>query len=161
MEFRLGPIAGVVVRPLPMHRDDRGWLVELFRNDEFPADLHPAMGYLSESHPGITRGPHEHRHQTDVFVFLGTSEFRIFLWDPRAASPTQGCKQEVDVAAGLATLVIIPCGIVHGYRNLGASAGWVLNFPNRLYCGENRTEAVDEIRHEDDPQSIYRIPSYP
>jgi dTDP-4-dehydrorhamnose 3,5-epimerase len=53
--------------------------------------------------------------------------------------------------------VIVPKGVVHAYRNVGSVAGIVINCPNRLYLGEGRREPVDEIRHEDDPDTIFRI----
>jgi dTDP-4-dehydrorhamnose 3,5-epimerase len=40
---------------------------------------------------------------------------------------------------------------------VGQQPGLVINCPNRLYMGEARREPVDEIRHEDDPQTIYRM----
>jgi dTDP-4-dehydrorhamnose 3,5-epimerase len=33
----------------------------------------------------------------------------------------------------------------------------VINCPNRLFMGEGKKEEIDEIRHEDDPDTIYRI----
>ena len=35
--FREGPIEGVIFRPLAPHNDHRGWLIELYREDEVPA----------------------------------------------------------------------------------------------------------------------------
>ena len=75
--FERGVIQGVQVRPLKKHRDDRGWLMELFRADEIDSDMMPAMSYVSETLPGVTRGPHEHVKQTDYFCFLGPSTFRL------------------------------------------------------------------------------------
>lgn len=157
MEFRLGTVGDVVVRCLPRHEDERGWLAELFRSDELPSDLRPEMAYLSESRPGIRRGPHEHREQTDVFVFLGTAPFRLYLWDARPNSASFRVFQQLDLPASQLMLAIVPPGVVHAYRNVGASPGWVLNFPNRLYRGPCRRFEVDEIRHEEDPASPYRI----
>ena len=37
------------------------------------------------------------------------------------------------------------------------TVGVVINFPNRLYMGAGRREEVDEIRHEDDPETIFRL----
>ena len=52
--------------------------------------------------------------------------------------------------------VIIPPGVVQGYRNISATGrGMVLNFPNRLYRGWGRKEEVDEIRHEDEKESPF------
>jgi dTDP-4-dehydrorhamnose 3,5-epimerase len=40
---------------------------------------------------------------------------------------------------------------------VGDAPGLVVNLPNRLYMGEGRREPVDEIRHEDDPDTVYRM----
>ena len=61
--FRSGPITGVIWKPLQKYGDERGWLCEMFRNDELPSELRPQMAYLSETLPGVCRGPHEHREQ--------------------------------------------------------------------------------------------------
>jgi dTDP-4-dehydrorhamnose 3,5-epimerase len=46
---------------------------------------------------------------------------------------------------------------VHAYQNIGAVDGIVINCPNRLYRGQGRREQVDEIRHEDDPNTPFRM----
>jgi dTDP-4-dehydrorhamnose 3,5-epimerase len=53
--------------------------------------------------------------------------------------------------------VIVPPGVVHGYKNIGDKPGWVFNAPNRLYAGRGKQEPVDEIRHEDEDGSPFRI----
>jgi dTDP-4-dehydrorhamnose 3,5-epimerase len=53
--------------------------------------------------------------------------------------------------------VIIPAGVVHAYKNVGTTDGIVINCPNRLYMGQGKREEIDEIRHEDDPETVYRI----
>lgn len=154
---------GVVVKELRRYEDDRGWLAELFRHDELDGGLHPAMVYVSETLPGVARGPHEHREQTDIFCFLGTSEFKVYLWDNRGnnrgdnrEASNAEADREVRVApAGKVTMVIVPPGVVHAYRNTGAAPGLVLNAPNRLFKGDGKAGEVDEIRYEDDPGSAY------
>ena len=46
-EFKRGPVEGAVVRDLRKFADGRGWLAELFRDDEVEAGLRPAMAYVS------------------------------------------------------------------------------------------------------------------
>jgi dTDP-4-dehydrorhamnose 3,5-epimerase len=53
--------------------------------------------------------------------------------------------------------VLVPKGVVHAYRNVGGASGIVINCPNRLYMGAGKREEIDEIRHEDDPATIYRM----
>lgn len=151
------PIQGVLWKPLRKFHDSRGWLCELFRLDEMPVEFHPTMAYLSLTEPGIARGPHEHEDQADCFCFVGPSNFRLYLWDNRPTSPTYRTRQTEVVGADRPTLVVIPPGVVHAYSNVGAEPGWVFNCPNRLYKGWGRKAAVDEIRHEDDSQSRFRL----
>jgi dTDP-4-dehydrorhamnose 3,5-epimerase len=157
MEFHPGAIDGVIWRPLKKYHDARGWVCEMFRHDDLPSELHPVMGYISSTEPGVARGPHEHVDQADCFCFLGPSSFKIYLWDSRPASPTSGAFQTDVVGADKPMLLVIPPGVVHAYKNVGNLAGIVYNFPNRLYKGWNRQEPVDEIRHEDDKTSRFRL----
>src|SRR5689334_7415086 len=144
MAFHPGLIHDVVWKPLRKYHDARGWLCELFRHDEVPAEFHPVRGYVSVTEPGVARGPHEHVDQADYFCFLGPSNFKIFLWDNRPASPTYRAYQTDTVGADKPMAVIVPVGVVHAYRNVGAEPGVVFNCPNRLYKGPGRKETVDE-----------------
>jgi len=141
--------------------DERGWLAELFRADVLEQagaeEAQPVMAYLSMTRPGVTRGPHEHREQTDFFAFAGPSDFEVTLWDNRSGSPTSGRCERFVLGAGRPATLIVPPGVVHAYRNVGKVDGWVLNFPNRLYRGPGRKEPVDEIRYEDDPNSEFKV----
>jgi dTDP-4-dehydrorhamnose 3,5-epimerase len=157
MQFRDGPIEGVIWKPLTTFKDKRGWLCELFRHDELPEIFHPVMCYISMTEPGIARGPHEHVDQADYFCFIGPSNFKIFMWDNRPASPTYRSK-EVRIAGQDAPFaLVVPAGVVHAYQNVGQGQGIVFNAPNRLYKGPGKKDPVDEIRHEDSAQSIYKL----
>jgi dTDP-4-dehydrorhamnose 3,5-epimerase len=56
-----------------------------------------------------------------------------------------------------ALMVIIPAGVVHAYKNIGTVPGWSINLPNRLYGGVGRKDAIDEVRHENDPNTQFRL----
>jgi dTDP-4-dehydrorhamnose 3,5-epimerase len=150
-------IEGVVTRELKRHTDHRGWLVELFRQDELEAQYHPVMAYVSMTEQGVARGPHEHADQADAFAFLGPSTFKIYLWDNRPDSPSYRARQILEAGASHPMMVIIPPGVVHAYRNIGNEPGMVINYPNRLFAGWGRKEPVDEIRHENDPASPFQL----
>jgi dTDP-glucose 4,6-dehydratase len=155
--YRPGEIDDVIIRPLSRHSDPRGWLIELFREDELPSAVHPVMAYVSETRPGVVRGPHEHVEQTDYFAFIGPGRFQVRLWDARPDSPTHGnCLTRV-VGEHDPVTMVVPPGVVHAYRNVGDEPGWVFNAPNRLYAGRGKREPVDEIRHEDLTDSPYHM----
>lgn len=154
-DYRKGTIHDVTVRPLGKFLDERGWLAELYRSDELaPTDM-PVMAYLSMTQPGVARGPHEHVDQTDYFCFIGPGNFKVYLWDARSDSPTCGVRQIVYAGIDSPRAVIVPPRIVHAYRNVSQENGIVFNGPNRLYAGEGKKVAVDEIRHEDKADSPF------
>jgi dTDP-4-dehydrorhamnose 3,5-epimerase len=157
MQFRPGPIEGVLWRPLKKFHDHRGWLCELFRHDDLPAEYHPVMCYISATEPGVARGPHEHVDQADYFTFIGPSNFKMYLWDNRPTSKTYGNVETRVVGADSPMGLVVPVGVVHAYKNVGAELGIVLNAANRLYKGWDRKEPVDEIRHEDVAESPFRL----
>ena len=150
-------IDGVIIKRLTCQEDERGWLAELFRSDEIPAEFRPEMAYMSLSHPGVVRGPHEHVHQADLFCFLGPSDFKIYLWDNRSGSASHGRKLVFEAGQKNPSLLIIPPGIVHAYKNIGECDGLVFNAPNRLFKGSGRSDAIDEIRHEQNPNSPFKL----
>jgi dTDP-4-dehydrorhamnose 3,5-epimerase len=155
--FETGDVQDVIVQPLQRYDDSRGWLTELFRHDALPAEFLPVMAYISSTRPGVTRGPHEHVEQADLFCFLGPSNFKLRMWDNRADSPTYRRVMTLMVGQDNPHVVIVPKGVVHAYQNIGDHDGIVINCPNRLYRGDQRRSDVDEIRHEDDPETIFRM----
>ncbi len=148
MDWQDAPIDGCRVTPLRKFSDARGWLAEFFRHDELPAARHPVMGYISMTHPGVARGPHEHTAQTDLFVFFDGT-FRLYLWDTREDSPTYGHRQVMDLGRERPAVALVPPGVVHAYRNVGLEEAMIINCPNQLYAGEGKKGPVDEIRHEE------------
>jgi dTDP-4-dehydrorhamnose 3,5-epimerase len=155
--FVAAPIEDVVVRDLRKFRDERGWLSELFRKDDLEPEFFPVMAYISSTLPGVTRGPHEHQDQADLFCFIGPSNFKLRMWDNRTDSSTYRNMMTLIVGEDDPKAVLIPKGIVHAYQNVGRVDGIVINCPNRLYQGQRRQYPIDEIRHEDDPNTIFRM----
>ncbi len=156
-DYKEGPIAGVEFRAVRRFTDSRGWLSELYREDELSSGLHPVMAYVSQTEPGVARGPHEHVDQTDYFVFMGPGDFAVCLWDTRRDSPTYGQKQRRICGQSNPCAAIVPPGVVHAYKNISDSPGWVFNAPNRLYAGEGKKSPVDEIRHEESADSPFHV----
>ena len=155
--FSTGKIADVEIRPLKKFVDDRGWLTELWRTDNVSEAQRPVMTYLSQTEPGIARGPHEHVDQTDYFCFIGPGNFKIYLWDNREDSATYMHRHIFYAGQDNPSVVIIPPGVVHAYKNVSHTPGVVINCPNALYRGKDYSEEIDEIRHEDDPDTIFAI----
>jgi dTDP-4-dehydrorhamnose 3,5-epimerase len=126
-------------------------------HDELDEEFHPAMAYISFTEPGVQRGPHEHVEQADLFCFIGPSNFKLRVWDNRPASETYGRMMTFFVGADNPQAVIVPKGVAHAYKNIGSVPGAVINCPNQLYMGAGKKEPIDEIRHEDDPHTVFRM----
>ena len=156
MHFTQGEIEGVIIKKLEKFSDDRGYLVETFRIDNLSSKLRPVMSYVSYTKPGVTRGPHEHREQTDIFCFMGPGNFKIRLWDNRKGCGNYGNFMELVGGKDNPIILIVPSGIVHGYKNISKEvSGMVLNYPDKLYGGLDKKEKIDEIRHEDKEDEFY------
>lgn len=147
-QFKHGPIHGVQTKHLLSHDDKRGNLIELYRCDELSPRLSPRMAYVSNTNPGVVRGPHEHKHQTDVFAFIGPGDFTVSMWDTRKDSSTYGNQFVLTAGESAPKQVIVPAGVVHAYRNDSNEIGRVFNAPNQLYRGNNKANEIDEIRWE-------------
>jgi len=171
MKFNKGLIEGVQLIVPEVYEDDRGKLMEFFRVDELweadgegictPTAMFekmPKMGYISTTKPGVIRGPHEHREQTDRFVvFEGCWEF--YLWDNRQNSGTYARFLDFYCGEYKPMIVVVPPGVVHAYRNVGQMASTMINCPDKLYAGWDKKEEVDEIRHELDEDSPFVVPN--
>ena len=155
-------INGVIIKKLNKNVDERGWLTEIWRSDDqvlnqAGENYQPAMSYVSETKPGVIRGPHEHKKQSDGFVFIGPGSFELHLWDRRKNSDTNGEYVKIKVGEDNPSLVIVPPGIVHGYKCVSKKPAMCINLADKLYRGEGRKGEVDEIRWEDDEDSPYKI----
>ncbi len=149
-------IKDVIIKKIEKYSDERGYLSELFRMDDLKG-YKPEMAYISYTNSGVVRGPHEHKFQSDLFIFLGPGSFRLYLWDRRENSETNGKSLEIEVGDLNPCLVLVPPGVVHGYKCISETPAMSLNFPDKLYRGQGKVEEVDEIRWEEDENSPYKI----
>ncbi|HXG85369.1 MAG TPA: dTDP-4-dehydrorhamnose 3,5-epimerase family protein [Pyrinomonadaceae bacterium] len=156
--FTKGKIQDVVIYTVKKFVDDRGWLAELFRHDEIEREFYPTMAYISVTEPLVQRGPHEHVEQADLFCFIGPGNFKMRMWDNRADSPTYRYIMTLFVGFDNPQAIIVPKGVVHAYKNVSSTEkGMVINCPNQLFMGVGKKEPIDEIRHEDDPKTIFTM----
>ncbi|MCF7819929.1 MAG: dTDP-4-dehydrorhamnose 3,5-epimerase family protein [Candidatus Pacebacteria bacterium] len=148
-------IEGVVIKSLKKYNDNRGYLTEIWRSDEL--EHKPEMSYISLTLPGVVRGPHEHRYQADCFIFIGPGDFDLHLWDRREESSTFKQYEKIRAGESEPLLVVVPPGVVHGYKCVSKEPALSINLPDKLYKGKDKKEEVDEIRWEQDKNSPYRI----
>ena len=129
-----------MVKQLKANADERGYLMEILREDEEIFE-HFGQVYVSLNYPGVIRAWHYHRLQTDYFVCI-KGMIKVPLYDARDGSPTHGEINEFFLGEHNRILLKIPVGVYHGYKTVGAEASLLLNFPTRPY---NRNDP-DEYR---------------
>lgn len=141
-------IEGVRVRRLEPHVDERGSLTELLRSD-WPEFEGFGQALVTLNRPGVIRGWHAHRRQTDVIVVI-SGRALVALYDAREASPTRGALEDhvVDGAGPIA--IFVPPGVYHGYRTIGDGPALIVNFPTEVYDQRD----PDELRIPHDSPEI-------
>ena len=104
---------GVQRTELRMHRDERGWLTEVFR-DEWRTGIHPVQWNMVYSHPGTLRGFHVHLAHYD-YLIVPKGRLILGLKDLRSRSPTFQLSVMLDLSAEHPETVTIPPGVGHGF----------------------------------------------
>jgi dTDP-4-dehydrorhamnose 3,5-epimerase len=137
-------IAGVRVQPLPLWPDDRGYFLEVMRMGQglpagFPAESTQVSAALS--YPGTVKAFHFHRRQTDCWVPV-QGMLQVALVDLRKESSTFGARNTFYVGSLRPWQLLIPPGVAHGYKVIGADPAVLVYVTNRFY----------------DPQDEGRIP---
>lgn len=146
-------IEGVTARDLQVNADERGHLVEIFREDWELYDPDPAMSYYSMSYPGVVRAWHRHeRGQIDHFV-CPTGRIKVAIYDDRESSPTQGELDTFVIGEHNQRVVRIPGDCWHGFKTIGDEPALLINFPTNLYDYDDPDEErlppdTDEIPYD-------------
>lgn len=124
-------IAGVEIKRLVTHADERGALTEILRRDD-PIFEQFGQCYFSVSYPGVIRGWHYHQKQTDYFACL-SGMIKVPLYDMRPDSSTHGVVNEYFLGDHNRIVLKIPVGVLHGFKNIGTTACVLVNFPTEPY----------------------------
>jgi dTDP-4-dehydrorhamnose 3,5-epimerase len=124
-------IAGVVTKPLKRVVNERGWLLEVQRNDD-PEFIGFGQTYVTATRPGIVKAWYRHRRQIDNMAVV-TGLLRVVLFDDRPDSPTCGALMELTAGHDQPTLVQIPHGVWHGFTAIGDAECLVLHLNSHPY----------------------------
>ena len=133
-------IQGVKVKVLKANCDERGYLMEILREDD---ELFEKFGqcYVAMNYPGVIRAWHYHKLQTDAWAVVKGS-IKTVLYDMREDSPTKGVVEEYFMGDHGNILLTIPPGVLHGYKTIGVEPSYLVNFPTEVF---NRDQP-DEFR---------------
>jgi len=124
-------IDGVKVKQLKMIADERGFVMEMLRSDD---EIFERFGqvYLSVAYPGVVKGWHYHKLQTDYFTIV-KGMMKVVLYDQRKDSQTYGQINEFFMGELRPMLLVIPPYVVHGMKAIGTEPGYLINCPTLPY----------------------------
>ncbi|MFH0878547.1 MAG: dTDP-4-dehydrorhamnose 3,5-epimerase family protein [Lentisphaerota bacterium] len=133
-------IKDVVIKSLKWHRDNRGSVMEILRNDEA---IFCGFGqvHVTTIVPGAVKAWHYHLKQEELFVVL-SGGIRMMLYDAREDSPTRGSVDEYILTSAGPLALQVPRGVFHGFECAAAAESMVLNVPSLPY---DRSQP-DEVR---------------
>ncbi|WP_281889214.1 dTDP-4-dehydrorhamnose 3,5-epimerase family protein [Paenibacillus sp. YYML68] len=124
-------IIGVNKKPLVKHCDDRGFFMELLREDD---SIYGRFGQasMSTSYPGVIKAFHYHKLQDDIW-FFPSGHAQVVLHDMRSDSASYGKTDVYYMGEDVPYLLFIPRGVAHGYRVLGQTPATIVYFTNMAY----------------------------
>lgn len=140
-------IEGVVIKELVKHVDDRGFFMEILRDDD---ELLSRFGQASMSvaYPGVIKAFHYHKRQDDLW-FFPRGNVQVVLHDMREDSHTNDNTDIYYMGEDNPILLLIPKMVAHGYRVLGTTPAFIVYFTTESY----QRDKPDEFRISwDDPQ---------
>lgn len=141
-------IDGVKTKKLRVIPDERGWLMEILRNDD---DIYQEFGqvYITTAYPGVTKAWHMHKKQTDNFTCIH-GMMKVALYDAREDSPTYGELNEFFVGEKNPMLISVPPFVYHGFKGVGTEVAFFISVPTLPY----NYDEPDEFRLPADTEEI-------
>jgi dTDP-4-dehydrorhamnose 3,5-epimerase len=138
-------IEGVLIEPLRVYPDDRGFFCELARLGKGLAAKMVAdeqckiQVSLTLTYPGTIKAIHYHSEQSDLWAPI-SGMVQVFLYDLRRHSRTFGAINTVFTGRFQPWEILIPPGVAHGYKALGVEPIELVYFTDRHY------NPADELR---------------
>ncbi len=124
-------IDGVKIKKLVRHCDDRGFFMEILRDNEGLLQRFGQASF-SKSYPGVIKAFHYHEKQDDIW-FFASGNAQVVLYDLRQEAATHGETQVIYMGEDNLLVVLIPAGVAHGYRVLGKEPAVIMYFTTLSY----------------------------
>jgi dTDP-4-dehydrorhamnose 3,5-epimerase len=138
-------IDGVLIAPLTIYPDDRGFFTELARLGKglaakmVPDGERQIQVSLTLTYPGTIKAIHYHSEQTDLWAPC-SGMMQVFLYDLRVRCKTFGAINTIFAGHFQPWEILIPPGVAHGYKILGIEPIQLVYFTDRYY------NPADELR---------------
>lgn len=119
--------------------DGRGWLQECMRND-WPEFEKFGQVYITCCYPGVVKGWHKHKLQTDNFICIKGNAQVVITKDGKKF-------YEYCIGDNNPSIVIIPKDYYHGFTALGGEECIIMNVTTHTYNYKNPDEQRKPYNH--------------
>lgn len=133
----LHDVKTISLRRIP---DERGTIMHMLRADDEHFRQFGEI-YFSTAYPGVVKGWHEHVKQTQNYAVV-QGMIKLVLYDNRPDSPSYRELVEIYTGEQNYMLIIIPPGVVNGYKVIGERSAIVAN------CATLPHDASEMIRYD-------------
>lgn len=113
-------IDGVKVIPLKQISDERGKIMHMLKSTDQYFEKFGEI-YFSFAWPGAIKAWHVHKKMTLNYAVV-SGMIKLVLYDKRPKSPTRGELVELFIGQDNYCLVIVPPGVVNGFKAYGNSS---------------------------------------
>ena len=139
-------IDGVKIKELKVFKDkpdleqkvEPGVFMEVLRDDDKMLKKFGQSNFTI-AYQDTIKAFHWHKYQDDLW-FLATGKAAIVLYDQRKNSKTKGKTQVIYGGVNDYKLVLIPVGVVHGYKVLSDDPCLLFYYVTKAYNRENPDE---------------------
>lgn len=110
-------IKDLLVVPLTLHHDDRGWLMEVIHTTDPFFKKFGQVYVVGDMSQGIIRAFHKHAKLWDYFhIVHGSAKFAFY--DDRRNSPSYKKIETVVIGERRPATIVVPPGVYHGWMSL-------------------------------------------
>jgi len=115
----------------------------------FTYEIQFGQVYLSTAYPGVVKGWHYHKKQTDNFTCVH-GMMKVALYDARDGSSICKNLMELFIGEKNPVLVSVPPGVYHGFKGIGTQTAFFVSIPTLPY----NYDEPDEYRLPPDTDEI-------
>ena len=144
--IKSGKLAGVLIKELKVWKDkpdlkqdvEPGLFAEILRDDDEMLKRFGQSNFITAPR-GTIKAFHWHKDQDDLW-FFANSKVGVVLYDRRDDSPTKGQTEVIYSGVDDYKLILIPQGVVHGYKVIGDETNILIYHVTKAYNPKNPDE---------------------
>lgn len=112
---------GVDIKNLAVHKDNRGWLAEIFK-PEYISSFKNGQVNITTAYPGIVKANHYHTKKSEWYCVL-KGKMKLVLKDMKTNET-----EELIISDDNLKLIKIGANIAHGFKNVGNEMLYLLYY---------------------------------